>query len=324
VTVESGTLEAVAACLRQARSVVVGSHVDPDGDAMGSVLGLAAALDRFGVLCIAVLAQGATPPSTYAFLPGAERLVSAQGVPAPEVFVALDSPELGRLGDAEPLARASRTLIVIDHHPDGTIASEFALVDRDAPASGALVWDLLPYLGVVPDASIATCLYAALLSDTGRFSYSNTSPTALRKAAEMIEAGAHPNDIYAAIYENRSAGAQVLIGRTLERIALANGGLVAYSFVDATDFAETGALPEESENLIDHVRTLRGVAVVFLAKVNGSTIRVSLRAKGDEDVGAVARAFGGGGHRAAAGFTYAGDLASLIRALLPMLPGHSR
>lgn len=323
MTVDPGTLAAVATRLREARSIVVGSHVDPDGDAIGSMLGLAAALDRAGIPCLAVLPQGDTPPATYAFLPGTDRLVSAAGVPAPEVFVALDSPDLARLGDAEPLARAAHTLVVIDHHPDCAIATDLALVDRDAPASGALVWDLLPHLGVVPDVSIATCLYAALLSDTGRFSYSNTSPAALRAAAAMIEAGAHPNEIYTAIYETRSPGAQALIGRTLERITLANAGAVAYSWVDAIDFAETGALPEESENLIDHVRTLRGVRVVFLAKINGSTVRVSLRAKGDEDVGAIARAFGGGGHRAAAGFTYTGDLASLAGALLPMLPGHA-
>lgn len=323
MTLDPATFAAVAAHLRQARSVVIGSHVDPDGDAIGSVLGLAAALDQAGVPCVAVLAKGDAPPATYAFLPGTKRLVAAQGVPAPEVFVALDSPDLVRLGDAECLARSAQALVVIDHHPDGTIATDLALVDSDAPASGALVWELLPHIGVTPDASIATCLYAALLSDTGRFSYANTSPAALRTAAAMIEAGAHPHEIYAAIYEARSPGAQVLIGRTLERIAVANDGAVAYSWVEAADFADTGALPEEAENLIDHVRTLRGVRVVFLAKINGSEVRVSIRAKGDEDVGAVARVFGGGGHRAAAGFTYTGDLASLMPVLLPMLPGHT-
>ena len=324
MTLERRTFETVAARLRDAHSVVVGSHVDPDGDAIGSLLGLARALDGAGVPCTAVLAQGDTPPATYAFLPDTDRLVSASGVPVPEVFVALDSPDLARLGDAEPLARSAHTLVVIDHHPDVTVDADLSLVDRHAPATGALIWELLPHLGVTPDVAIATCLYAALLSDTGRFSYSNTSPAALRAAAEMIEAGAHPNDIYTAIYETRSPGAQALIGRTLERITMANGGYVAYSWVTATDFGETGALPEESENLIDHVRTLRGVRAVFIAKVNGSTIRVSLRAKDDTDVSAVARAFGGGGHVAAAGFTYTGNLASLLEELLPMLPRHAR
>jgi len=324
VTLEHQAFESVAARLRDACSVVLGSHVDPDGDAIGSLLGLARALDGAEVPCTAVLAQGDTPPATYAFLPGTDRLVSASGVAVPEVFVALDSPDLARLGDAEPLARSADALVVIDHHPDVTIHTHLSLIDRHAPATGALVWELLPHLRVTPDTTIATCLYAALLSDTGRFSYSNTSPAALRTAAAMIEAGAHPSDIYTAIYETRSPGAQALIGRTLERITVANGGQVAYSWVTATDFAETGALPEESENLIDHVRTLRGVRAVFIAKVNGSTVRVSLRAKDDTDVSSVARAFGGGGHRAAAGFTHRGDFASLLDELLPMLPGHAQ
>lgn len=315
-------LRSVAEVLRSAEHVAVASHVDPDGDAVGSTLGLVLALDRIGVKATPVLAQGAAAPSTYAFLPGADRFVAAADAPRADVVVAVDSPELSRLGDGEELARQARTLVVVDHHPDGDVPGALTLIDPSAPASGTLVWALLPHLGAEPDAEIATCLYAALLSDTGRFSYANTTPAALRLAAEMIEAGAHPHEVYAAIYETRSRGAQVLIGRTLERIEVANGGLVAWSWITSRDFEETGARPEEAENLIDHVRTLAGAKVVFLAKELDGRIRVSLRAKADDDVSAVARAFGGGGHRAAAGFTYRGDLPALLAELLPLLPGH--
>lgn len=315
-------LRSVAEALRSARHVLVASHVDPDGDAVGSTLGLVLALERAGIGATPVLAHGPAAPSTYAFLPAAKRFVAAAAAPPADVVVAVDSPELSRLGDAEALAREASTLVVIDHHPDGDVPGALSLIDPSAPASGALVWELVPYLDVSPDASVATCLYAALLSDTGRFSYANTTPAALRLAAEMIEAGARPHAIYAAIYETRSRGAQVLLGRTLERIEVANDGLVAWSWISAQDFDETGARPEEAENLIDHVRTLAGVRVVFLAKVLGTTIRVSLRAKADDDVSAVARAFGGGGHRAAAGFTYEGTMPALLAELLPLLPGH--
>lgn len=318
---DADALARAAAVLAGARSVVVGSHVDPDGDAIGSTLALAAALDLAGVPVTVVSAHGRGCPVTYAFLPGAERYVPAAAVPPHDVFVALDSPVLARLGDAAALAAAADRLVAIDHHPDATIEATVRVFDSTAAATGLLVWRLLPHLGVKPTRGIALCAYTALLSDTGRFSYANTTPDALRAAAEMVEAGVDPHAVYAAIYENRSAAAHALIARTLERVTLANAGRVAYSWIEATDFVETGALPEESENLIDQLRPLAGIDVAFLAKSGDGVVRVSLRAKGAADVGAVAHVFGGGGHRAAAGFTYEGTLPALLEVLLPALPG---
>ncbi|MBN1192571.1 MAG: DHH family phosphoesterase [Coriobacteriia bacterium] len=318
---EPTSMAVLGAVLRSAEHVVIGSHVDPDGDAIGSSLGLAHALDSAGVPNTLVLASGIACPSTYAFLPGAERFRTPSGVPAPPVFVALDSPDLPRLGAAESLAREAGALVFIDHHPDALAEGHLNLLDSTAAATGELIWKLLPCLCIPPNANIATCLYTALLTDTGRFSYSNTTSHTLRTAAEMVDAGAHPNEIYASAYENRSAGAQQLVGRALARITLANDGRVAYSWIDDTDISETGALPEETENLIDFVRALGGVDVVLLAKIGDGTVRASLRAKSDSDVGAIARTFGGGGHRAAAGLTFEGDLAGLLERLLPALPG---
>ncbi|MGB4442660.1 MAG: DHHA1 domain-containing protein [Coriobacteriia bacterium] len=321
---DEDSFAAIASSLRTARHVVIGSHVDPDGDAIGSSLGLAFALDLLGVSNSVVLGSGDECPSTYAFLPGSERFSPPQPVDAPYVFIALDSPDLRRLGVAADLARAADTLLTIDHHPDAAAEGSENIIDSAAAATGVLVWRLLPHLGVIPDVNVATCLYTAVLTDTGRFSYSNTSPDTLRIAADMVDAGAHPHEIYTAVYENRSAGAQQLVGRTLERVKLVNGGRVAYSWIGESDFTETGARPEEAENLIDFVRALGGVDVVFLAKVNASTVRCSLRAKSGTDVGAVARTLGGGGHRAAAGCTSEGTLDDLLARLLPLLPGAQR
>lgn len=315
---------AIASALRSAPRVIIGSHVDPDGDAIGSSLGLSFALDLAGIQNEVVLGSGTSCPSTYAFLPGSERLVPPQPVEGPYVFIALDSPDLRRLGAAADLARAADVLLTIDHHPDAAAEGAANLVDSTAAATGVLVWQLLSHLGVTPDARVATCLYTAALTDTGRFSYSNTTPETLRLAADMVDAGAHPHDIYTAVYENRSAGAQQLVGRTLKRVTLVNGGRVAYSWIGPDDFAETGASAEEAENLIDFVRALGGVDVVFLAKLNGSGVRCSLRAKSDTDVGAVARTLGGGGHRAAAGCSVDGTLEDLLVRLLPLLPGGER
>lgn len=321
---DGDSFAAIASALRSAPRVVIGSHVDPDGDAIGSSLGLSFALDLVSIPNTVVLGSGTASPSTYAFLPGSERPTAPQPVGEPYVFIALDSPDLRRLGAAAGLARAADVLLTMDHHPDAAGAGAANVIDSTAAATGVLVWELLPHLGVTPDARVATCLYTAVLTDTGRFSYSNTTPETLRVAADMVDAGAHPHDIYTAVYENRSAGAQQLVGRTLERVTLVNGGRVAYSWIGATDFAETGASAEEAENLIDFVRALGGVDVVFLAKVNGSGVRCSLRAKSETDVGAIARALGGGGHRAAAGCTVDGTLEDLLARLLPLLPGGER
>jgi phosphoesterase RecJ-like protein len=320
----SDNLEAIAAALTTASHVTIGSHVDPDGDAMGSCLGLALALDAIGIPNTPVLAEGSEAPATYAFLPGAERFAAPNALSGTDVFVALDSPRTRRLADAEPLALSARTLVMIDHHPDAEPEGHLHLFDSTAAATGCLIWRLLPHMGVTPDARIATCLYAALLTDTGRFSYSNTTPRTLRIAAEMTEAGAHPHDIYTAVYENRSHGAQQLVGLALSRLTLVNGGRVAYSWVTSEDFTRVSARPEEGENLVDSIRALGGVDVVFLAKVSDDAVRASLRSKGDTDVGSVARVFGGGGHRAAAGLTFPGDLDRLLAELLPLLPGGTR
>jgi phosphoesterase RecJ-like protein len=317
-------MSAAAEAITTAKHVVVGSHVDPDGDAIGSTLGLAFALDALGIPCTLVLGSGAACPSTYAFLPGSQRLAGAVPVPSPYVLVGLDSPDVRRLGQGAALADAADAVVMIDHHPDATDLVDVRVFDTSAAATGSLVWKLLPHLGVTPDERIATCLYTAVLTDTGRFSYSNTTAETLRVAADMVSAGAHPHDVYTSVYENRSPGAQQLVGRTLARVRVVNGGRVAYSWIDDEDFAATGALPEEAENLIDYVRALGGVDVVFLAKVSAAGVRANLRAKSNADVSAVARAFGGGGHRAAAGFTIEGDLDALLPRLLPLLPGGAR
>ncbi|MBN2404388.1 MAG: DHH family phosphoesterase [Coriobacteriia bacterium] len=308
-----------AESIRTASSVVVGAHVDPDGDAVGSTLGLVLALRSIGIDASPVLPSSDAVPQTYSFLPGSELYRHVADLTAPDLFIALDTPGFARLGDAEPLARDARKLIVIDHHPDNARYGTLSIVDASASSVGAMVWGLLGTLGVEPDARIATCLYTALVTDTGRFSYSNTSPEALRTAASMLEAGVDVQQVFTDVYESRSVGALALIGRTLERITCVQDGAIAYSWVTDDDFAETGALKAESENLIDEVRALRGARIVFLMKLNAGAVRVSLRAKGGADVGSVARAFGGGGHSAAAGFTFDGEVDALLNVLLPAL-----
>lgn len=313
---------AVAEALLGASRVIACAHVTPDGDAVGSVLALTMALRMAGVDAVATLADHHLIPSTYAFLEGSDLYRPAGDLEPADVFVALDSPSSNRLGVAERLAVAARTLVVIDHHPDCEEFGTLQLVDTSAASTASIVWRLLGRLGVTPDAAIASACYAGLMTDTGRFSYANTSPRALRDAADMIDAGADARSIYTRVYECRSPASLALLGRVLSRVTLANGGRIAYAWMVDDDLRETGALAEDTENIVDVVRQVGNVDAVVFFKVQHDAVKVSLRAKSPTlDVGAVAHLFGGGGHAAAAGAAAPLPLESAIEAVLAHLPG---
>jgi phosphoesterase RecJ-like protein len=320
----SSDLRAVADALLGARSVVVCAHVNPDGDAVGAVLGITLALRAAGIDAIPTLADARSAPVLYAFLPGFSLYRSVTELAPPDVFLAIDVPVLARLGDAQKLARSAGSIVVIDHHPDNATFGAVNYVDADAAAVGQMVWRMLPALDVAPDPSIATCLFVAVMTDTGRFSYGNTNAAVMRDAADMLDAGASAYRSYASVYETRSPAHLRLLGLTLSRIAHANDGRVAYSWITSEDLVKTGALPEETEDLIDTVRAVEQVDAVLMLKCVDGECRLSLRAKGGFDVGAVATKLGGGGHHAAAGATVCGTMDEALAAVLPLLPGGAR
>ncbi len=307
--------------LRHASSVAVCAHVRPDGDAIGSVLALTLALRSAGIPAVPTLADERDPSRTYAFLPGFGLYVAAAELEQPEVFMALDTPSFERLGVAEGLARNAAELIVLDHHPDNQQFGSVNIVDSTAAATSQLVWRFLAALEVVPTPEIAQCCYVALMTDTGRFQYDNTTATAFREAAEMIEVGVNPAEASRYVYQERSAASLALEARLLSRLAIANEGRVAWAWLEDEDFILTGATAEEAEHLPDAVRVIGGIEVAVLLRVIDGEVRGNLRAKTGSDVGAVARALGGGGHKAAAGFTFTGTLDELLPRLLSMLPG---
>jgi phosphoesterase RecJ-like protein len=318
----AGALHHAALALRKARSVVVCAHVRPDGDAVGSVLALTLALRDAGVHALPTLAdEGVTAPATYAFLPGYELYTPAADLEAPEVFVALDSPNPQRIGAAQALAESAGTLLVIDHHPDAEEWGALNVLDPHAASTSQIVWRLLDQVGVRPSADVALCCYVALLTDTGSFQYDNTTPQALRDAAEMIEAGVAPAAAARDVYQSRRPEALALQARAMSRLTVANSGHVAYSWIDQNDFDETGAIASEAEMLTDAIRTLAGVDVVVFFRLKPGEVRAGLRAKSGFDVAEVAHRFGGGGHKAAAGLTWEGELDALLSELLPLLPG---
>lgn len=320
MTAEASYHHAIVA-LRRAASVVVCGHVRPDGDAIGSVLGMTLALREAGISAVPTLADADMPPSTYDWLPGFGLFVPAEDLEAPDVFVAVDSPNADRLGVAEPLMRSAASVVVIDHHPDAREFGQVHVLDPTAAATGLLVWDIAKTLDAAPSRDVALCCYVGLITDTGRFSYDNTNVRAFQRAAEMLAAGVDPAETARMAYQNRSKASLDIEACAMSRLTLANGGRVAYAWVTDEDFARLGVKPEEAESLPDSVRLLGGIDVAFLMRQHADEVRVNLRAKCGFDVGAVARSFDGGGHRAASGFTFCGTIEQLLPKLLPLLPG---
>jgi phosphoesterase RecJ-like protein len=183
-----------------------------------------------------------------------------------------------------------------------------------------MVWQFARTLGT-PSGDVAECCYVGLVTDTGRFSYDNTSAEALRDAAEMVDAGVSPAHIAHQVYQSRTSASLAIESRALSRLTLANDGHVAYAWVSDADFAELDVLPEEAENLPDAIRVIGGIDAAVFLRQHATEVRANLRSKTGADVSKVAAHFGGGGHRAASGFTFEGDIETLMPLLLPLLPG---
>jgi phosphoesterase RecJ-like protein len=243
-------------------------------------------------------------PFGYSFMPGIEALVDPTDVPSAEMFLALDCGARDRLGDlAEPASRA-RCVINVDHHPGNDDFGTINIVVPSASSTAELTTRLLQDLGVELDRDIATCLYTGLVTDTGRFQYSNSSPETLRLAADLLAFEVAATDISAEVFDSAPFGYLKLVGRVLDRAVLRERERFVYSWITLEDLQATGVAADETEKLIDLLRSTRaaGVAAIFKQQSDGR-YRVSLRSKGPVSVGALARARGGGGHELAAGFT---------------------
>jgi bifunctional oligoribonuclease and PAP phosphatase NrnA len=311
--------------LADAPEIVVACHINPDGDALGSLLAGSLGLRRLGKAThVSWGDDEASVPPSYSFLPGAGDIVPPSEVVESETFLALDCGAADRLGLLEPVARKSRVVVNIDHHPGNDNFGTHNIVVTAASSTAELVHGLLDDLGVTIDRDIATCLYTGIVTDTGRFTYSNTRPETLRLAAELLATDVPATQIADAVFDSSPFSFLKLVGRTLERTVLIEDERFAYSWIGQEDLRETGVAMDETEKLIDQIRVISeaDVAAIFKEQEDGA-YRVSLRSRGPVSVGAIARANGGGGHELAAGFT-ASSVAEGVRAVRHGLRGSTR
>jgi phosphoesterase RecJ-like protein len=318
--------ELVLAELRRAERFVVLAHEHPDGDALGSLIAMQEILTALGSDSLMFIDPGDFPlPYEYAFLPLPSLIDSPPSDVEERTIIFLDCGNVERT-PAEVFQRSGARIVNIDHHHDNTQFGTINHVVPSASCTAEIVWDLMQGLGVTPTLTIAEALYVGLITDTGRFMYENTGPRAHMMAAELIEAGVDVHEVYRHVYEDLPPGKLALLARGLANVERYDGGRLTVSALSANDFTESGAEESYSEGVVDHLRAVRGTAVAVLVRerlMNGDgqpQHKVSLRASDERvDVSRIARAQGGGGHRAAAGFTTAmshDELVGFLRAQL--------
>ena len=311
-----------ASALSEADGVVLACHVNPDADAMGSMLGLGLHLREQGKRVVASAPnQPDDLPRWVEALPGTDLLVPPGDVPKePALMVSLDAADIARLEGLGPAMQRARTSICIDHHRSNPGFGTIDLVDPEAAATAIVVYRLLEHVGGEIGDDTAACLYAGIVTDTGRFQFEAASPEVLRIAADLRERSFDHVRLSQALYADSSVGYLRLLGSVMPRVEHVPEANLVWTYVTREDLKAAEVPTQDTDDMIDLVRTAReaDVAAVLKEQVGGG-YKVSMRSRGDTDVSSLAAAFGGGGHRLAAGYTSKASIRETRDALVDAL-----
>jgi phosphoesterase RecJ-like protein len=306
------------------RSVVLTSHIRPDCDALGSELGMAGVLRKLGKQVTIVNGQ-ATPPNLAFIDP--DRSILAVGVDvqpadvAADLLMILDTSAWAQLGPMRSVVESfPGQRVIVDHHLSEDDLGAVTFKDTTAEATGRLVVEAADALGVAIDPQMATPLFAAVATDTGWFRFASATSRTYQLAARLLDAGASASNIYANLYERETAGRVRLRGVVLERIVTELAGRLAHTYIVAGDYQRTGALPTDTEDLVNDALEIDGAvfAVIFIEQPNGG-FKISFRSRSGVACNEISAQFGGGGHRAAAGAFVKGSLDEVRQAVLPVV-----
>jgi phosphoesterase RecJ-like protein len=294
--------------IRARQRFVIASHTRPDGDAVGSSLAMAYALRSLGKTA-RVVSRDAAPPPMLVF-PGVPEIEITERVDDPgDAVIVMECGDINRTGVA---GLDAGFVINIDHHPGNTMYGALNWFDLSAAACGEMVFDLIRALGVPLTSEIATHVYIAILTDTGSFHYSNITPRTFDICRQCMEAGVNPPSVARSLFDNNNLGRLKLFGAVLSRMQLDPTRRIATLFVDKQLARESGGTYEDTEGLINLPLTVKEILAVAFFKENGpGDWRVSMRSKGDIDINAIAKEFGGGGHKNASGCSVTGDRLAL-------------
>ncbi|HHD56362.1 MAG TPA: bifunctional oligoribonuclease/PAP phosphatase NrnA [Desulfobulbaceae bacterium] len=325
-------IEGAVGLIARSEKFILVTHIKPDGDALGSLLGLADVLRSMGKRVLCYLEEEV--PELYRFLPGATLIETSltavrnfqRTVCGEIVVIALDCGDMNRLGKSGPLLRDIHPFSVIDHHKGNGGFGDVNWIEPHRSSTGEMIVDLVEELGVGLSPRAATCLYTALVTDTGSFRYASTSSHTYRVAARLVECGAEPGKINEQLYDNYPLKRLLLMQQVLGTLRMFADDRIGVICVRRSMLEQTGASLADTENFINLPRAVNTVQVAVFFKEGEDMISVSLRSRGDCDVSIVAARFGGGGHALASGFRVDGigldDLQNkVLRELLLQLDG---
>ena len=317
VDLASSSLQDVADELQAGDRFLLTAHEGPDGDALGSLLGMHHLLGRLGKDSVMFMAAKEFPlPIEYRFLPLEEVFHEPPADMADRTVIFLDCGNIDRM-PVDFLTSGGNRVINIDHHHDNTRFGDFNLVSVEASCTAEIVYDLALLMGARITREMASALYVGLITDTGKFMYENTNAHTHRVAAELIDAGVDVDDTYRRLYEHVPLEKVHLVARALASIQRHCDNRLVVSYISAADYEATGAGEEMTEGVIDHLRSIEGTKIAAVVRDLGNRGRaarkVSLRSsEGDVDVSEIARKHGGGGHKRAAGFSTDLELDELV------------
>lgn len=310
-----------AETLAGAGSIGIVGHVGPDGDALGSMIALALAARGAGHDAVASFDEPFVVPDEMSFLDDSTLVPPSEFPTDLDVGVVVDTSVPDRVGALRTPLEAAGTLVVVDHHRSEGAWGDVVVLEPERAATAELVYDLIVRLGWEITPEVATALYTGIVTDTGRFQYEATSPRTHRIAAELLSTGFPQDRVGQKLFEEAPFGYYTVAARVLDRAVLDEEHRFVWSVMTLADLEEAGIAHHQTDALIDLVRMAAGTEVACLLKERSpGTYKGSLRSRGTVDVAAIARAFGGGGHRNAAGFTASGSASSIIDDVAARLP----
>lgn len=293
---------------------LVVAHVSPDGDAAGSTSAVGWMLDRLGK-SYTMINEGEMP-AKFSFLWGMDRVLHLDSISSPKSYdciISVDCADEKRIGKVKELFADDFKLLNIDHHPTNDYFGDAQLIKADAAATVEILFDLAKTLRLPIETEFAASIYTGLLTDTGGFRYSNTTPKVMRLASELLSCGVNGSALAERLLEKITFSHITVLKKALRTLSFAYDRKVSWIIVSHEDIRETGATPEDLEGLIAYPRNIEGVEVGLLFKqLDEQTVKVSFRSNGRVDVAAMAKSFGGGGHVKAAGCTMIGELAQIV------------
>lgn len=313
----NNSLQEVADLVNKSDQIMITAHILPDGDSVGSVIGLGLALEAIGKK-VAMVMEGKVP-DLYGFLEGSEKIVAPNHLPwKPALCIFLDCTDPERAGAEWFLPLVSGVPVInLDHHISNSHYGTLNLVDGTASATAEVICRLLRVMDVTFTKPVATALYTAIVMDTGGFQYENTSPETLRLAASLLEQGVHLGTLREKLYESRSIINISVIKLALDHLQLTPDGDIAWTALDYPSLANIKASGEHCEGIVNYPISIAGVKVgILFREMENGMIKVGLRCRSSYDVNAIAAQFGGGGHRLAAGCQMEGPLSLVVSRLL--------